>query len=190
MCDEEEVITWQDRHRRRHSRRSYTCCWQTWWSCCCCCCCFSAFLLHSEYQAHERPSLGVQILRTVFIKYSMSITYTIYAATDLIEYFFKSSQLDHRCLSYQLKKRTGFATFAGSSDPNCAGERRQKQKKSKRCCRALLQNALAGATNHDLFIMQHWALHTSSVANIMLWIKKRIIMNKNEWTNENELVYS
>ena len=80
----------------------------------------------------------------------MSITYTIYAATDLIEYFFKSSQLDHRCLSYQLKKRTGFATFAGSSDPNCAGERRQKHKKSKRCCRALLQNALAGATNHDL----------------------------------------
>ena len=37
-----------------------------------------------------------------------------------------------------------FASFAGSGAPNCAGERRQKHKKQKCCCRAAYFPALAG----------------------------------------------
>ena len=102
--------------------------------------------LVSEFKFYGQSSSNTQCPSHILYMLPLKKSF----ATDLIEYFFKSSQLDHRCLSYQLKKRTGFATFAGSSDPNCAGERRQKHKKSKRCCRALLHNALAGATNHDL----------------------------------------
>ena len=54
--------------------------------------------LVSEFKFYGQSSSNTQC--PSHIRYMLPLKKSF--ATDLIEYFFKSSQLDHRCLSYQL----------------------------------------------------------------------------------------